>query len=121
MSKRLAMRIKVFDKCDYVEISEEMLSNHEIFLRHGKATNEKHCDICFICFLFFQVLQHFNLDPTQAASTYMFDRNNFPIPVDLYPVVAHQFTNPAVFIKLVFTLHDDTGFDLVRRMLLDFK
>lgn len=36
MDKRLAIRVKIFDKCEYVEIDEEMLSSHESFLRHGK-------------------------------------------------------------------------------------
>lgn len=36
MAKRMAIRIKVLDRSEYVEISEEMLSNYEIFIRHGK-------------------------------------------------------------------------------------
>lgn len=37
MAKQMAIRVKVFDKFEYIAISEEMLSNHEAFIRHGKC------------------------------------------------------------------------------------
>lgn len=36
MAKRMAIRVKIFDHCEYVEVTEGMLTNPELFLRHGK-------------------------------------------------------------------------------------
>lgn len=61
------------------------------------------------------VLDYFGLDPIQCANTYLFDQDNFPISPELYSIIMPQFTNPTVYIKLVFNLHEDTGFDLVSK------
>lgn len=62
---------------------------------------------------FIEVLEKFGLDPTQAASSYLFDQDGFQIPVDLFAVVAPQFVNPSVYFKIVFQLNENSGFDSV--------
>ena len=59
-------------------------------------------------------MEVFGLESTQAMESFMFDQDNFPIPVDLFPVVIPQFFNPATYIKIVFNFHEDVSFDLVR-------
>lgn len=121
MAKRMAVRVKVFEKCEYIEITEEMLTNYESFIRHGKKNvlfllrHKTHKNIYLS---FFLVMEKFDLDPSQAAETYMFDQNNFRIPIDLYSVVMPQFLSPAVYIKLVFNLDENTGFDMVKLNLI---
>lgn len=117
MANRMAVRVKVHDRSEYVEVTSEMLENHELFLRHGEFV----FSICLFptfqkCFsLFFtQVLSTFDLDPTQAAFSFLFDQDNFPIPVDLFAVVAPKFTNPSVHLKIVFQFHENSALDLVK-------
>lgn len=46
---RMAIRVKVFDRSEYVEVTSEMLTNPELFLRHGK--------LLFIKCVLFQMLR----------------------------------------------------------------
>lgn len=63
--------------------------------------------------IIFLVLNCFDLDPTQAASSFIFDQDNFIISPEVFPVVIREFLNPAVSLKIVFSLNENSGFDMV--------
>lgn len=33
----MAIRVKFLDKCEYIVVTDEILSSHSSFLRHGKC------------------------------------------------------------------------------------
>lgn len=37
METRKVIRVKIFDNSEYVEVTNEMLTNYELFARHGKC------------------------------------------------------------------------------------
>lgn len=127
MDNRLAIRVKLLDQAEYVEINKEMLSNHESFLRHSMFDLYKEFEICIILFSYLSnclnnsivsivtitVLNIFGFDPTQAGTAYLYDQDNFRIPMDLFPVIIPNFVNSSTYIKVVFTLHDHIAFDMV--------
>lgn len=59
------------------------------------------------------VLNIFGFDPTQAGTAYLYDQDNFRIPMDLFPVIIPNFVNSSTYIKVVFNLHDHIAFDMV--------
>lgn len=118
MANRKAIRVKVFDSSEYIEVTGEMLTNYESFARHGMCELFLKKCVLVCCFPtnispFFEVLETLGLDPTQAASSYLFDQDNFQIPVDLFPVVIPHFLSASVYLKIIFNLHENSGFDMV--------
>lgn len=117
MNDRKAIRVKVFDHSEYVEVTSEMMTNFELFLRKGNFFRIyfriNTIRIQLISIFFIKVLAAFDIDSTQAGSAYLFDQDNFQIPSDLFPVVIPHFMQPSVYVRIVFSLHEDTGFDLV--------
>lgn len=61
------------------------------------------------------VLNIFGFDQTQAGSAFLFDQDNFRIPMDLFPVIIPHFVNASTYIKIVFNLHDHIAFDMVSK------
>lgn len=58
-------------------------------------------------------LQKFGYDPTQSANVFIFDEYNTPISPEMFPIVVKQYIDSSSFyLKLVFTMDENSGFDM---------